>query len=128
MTAASTPGPWSYEQDGGDWSILYDLGAEHGPRRLGKIFDHACEFQEEDARLIAAAPDLFAALDGCCEHMEWSTPQGKEAYIAARLALAKASEAAIATEARRAETVQQGSVHEGAGRKASPTPNHHSSR
>jgi hypothetical protein len=32
---------------------------------------------------------------------------------------------AIATEARRAETAKQGSVHEGAGRKASPKGQHH---
>lgn len=34
-----------------------------------------------------AAEALRAALVGCIEHMEWSTPQGKAAYEAAKIAL-----------------------------------------
>lgn len=56
-----TPGPWGYEADDGDWNITYALNLEHGPRRLAKVFDYANEFQEEDARLIAAAPELYEA-------------------------------------------------------------------
>lgn len=42
------------------------------------------------ARLIGAAPFLLQALLGCCEHMEWSTQQGKEAYDDAMAAIRNA--------------------------------------
>ncbi len=48
------------------------------------------------ARVMAAAPALRDALRGALEHMEWSTPQGSEAYLACMeaLALLDASEVA----------------------------------
>lgn len=42
-----------------------------------------------DALLIQSAPDLAKACEAAIEHMEWSTPQGKEAYDALQAALAK---------------------------------------
>lgn len=53
-----TPGPWGLEEDGGDWFITYDLHLEHGPRRLGVVFDYANEFESANARLIVKAPDM----------------------------------------------------------------------
>jgi len=33
--------------------------------------------------------DVVEALEGCIEHMEHSTPQGRQAWMSARAALAK---------------------------------------
>ncbi|MBU9579581.1 hypothetical protein KTE26_14195 [Ralstonia mannitolilytica] len=38
--------------------------------------------------------ELVEALVGCCEHMEWSTSQGRDAYTNAKAAIAKAREGA----------------------------------
>jgi len=46
------------------------------------------------ARLIAAAPELLAALIGATEHMHWSRPEGEAAFKAAKAAIAKATGAA----------------------------------
>lgn len=45
-----TPGPWSFENDAG----IYHINAPH----VGWV----CETTERDARLIAAAPDMYEAL------------------------------------------------------------------
>jgi len=55
-----TPGPWRFQQDGGEpyWSV--DM-----PRPDGEEYGSANAMvytNEADARLIAAAPDLLAAL------------------------------------------------------------------
>jgi hypothetical protein len=79
-----TPGPWEYR----------DRMVIGGPRS-----SYVCEVSgaasnaehQADARLIAAAPALLEALAGCIEHMEWSTPQGKDAHAAAIAALRQAA-------------------------------------
>ena len=52
---------------------------------------HFAHINAEDARLIAVSPSLLAALIGCVEHMEHSTPQGKQAYETAKTEIAKAT-------------------------------------
>lgn len=60
-----TPGPWRVERDGDvvdeyklvDWPYL--IRAADGTKVCNLV---ECETSEEDARLIAAAPDLYAAL------------------------------------------------------------------
>ncbi|MBW8463527.1 hypothetical protein [Acidovorax sp.] len=88
MSTKSTPGPWrakqlgSYSQPG--WVILWpDKGGTH-MRRL----DYQGNFTEQDARLIAAAPELLEALVHC------STDEGPEQewLNKARAAIAKATE------------------------------------
>lgn len=60
-----TPGPWHAEGDG-DW---FDAVDERG-------FAVAEAMTEPDARLIAAAPDLLAALRTCpCPADGWNTIQ-----------------------------------------------------
>jgi hypothetical protein len=66
-----TPGPWTvgrpdYAADGvayvaarNEWSTV--------PREIAVIY--RAEAQQENARLIAAAPDLLAALDTACEFL-----------------------------------------------------------
>jgi hypothetical protein len=50
-----TPGPWRAEQDAlGHWAILWPHSTKRAVAR--KVYS------EDDARLIAAAPDLYEAL------------------------------------------------------------------
>lgn len=54
MTTTHTPGPWTVESDDGvDFTVL---GGKSSQVRI------AVECGERDARLIAAAPDMLAAL------------------------------------------------------------------
>lgn len=61
-----TPGPWAIGvivQNDGSMSIMHEL--EDGEReRIGCAFDYETPIGEANARLIAAAPDLLAALEG----------------------------------------------------------------
>ena len=61
-----TPGPWRFAQDGDEpyWNV--DMPMQDGSSGYG--FANAMVYTtEEDARLIAAAPDLLAALKGILE-------------------------------------------------------------
>jgi hypothetical protein len=85
--AAHTPGPWTVEEscvtDGG-WDIPEIPEAMYRDSRFGL---------EADAKLIAAAPDLLAALAHIVSFYQDPMPVGSsgEAMInAARAALAKA--------------------------------------
>jgi len=93
MNNKFTPGPWSkpyYEADGHDkgWWI-------HNGKAGADEFAVAVTFSlnpnaEHDARLIAAAPDLLAALLGCIPQLELGN--GEAAHIkAARAAITKAT-------------------------------------
>lgn len=64
---AHTPGPWRYEQDGHEpyWNV--DMPMQDGSPGYG--YANAMVYTtEEDARLIAAAPELLAALKA---HVPW---------------------------------------------------------
>lgn len=57
----STPGPWTVQassnpKNGTDWRDIVSLGTEFSPSYVGEAL-------EQDAQLIAAAPDLLAALE-----------------------------------------------------------------
>lgn len=82
------PGPWrvkqlgSYAQPG--WVVLWpDKGGTH-MRRL----DYQGNFTEQDARLIAAAPELLAALLAVVKVADRATAE----FDQARVAIAKATE------------------------------------
>jgi hypothetical protein len=71
MTARHTPGPWDYEQSlRGDgvpipysWQVLAEIAPPPG---VDEAFMHVADCETEaNARLIAAAPDLLAALREC---------------------------------------------------------------
>ena len=61
MSTKHTPGPWdvrksSNPKNGTAWRDIVSLGGDFGPSYVGEALD-------VDARLIAAAPDLLAALE-----------------------------------------------------------------
>lgn len=98
--AAHTPGPWHFKKlamhDGGH-VVMFTAQNSQRAHRL----DCAGEFKEADARLIAAAPDLWAA---CKSMIEWDDREKdhavdfsarmllcEAAFNAARAAIAKAT-------------------------------------
>ncbi len=71
-TAAHTPGPWivapsSNNGNGTAWRDILSTGTEFAPSYVGEAL-------EQDARLIASAPDLLAALENVL--MYCVTPKG----------------------------------------------------
>jgi hypothetical protein len=91
MSEQHTPGPWGYSKCRCGHPVCHSYHINHS--RSNGAFDEA------DARLIAAAPDLLAALEGLFEqcamvHKHWGDgANGKEADAAqdaGRAAIAKA--------------------------------------
>ena len=79
---AHTPGPWKYDyEDGYCGEIIASNGKE--------VATFTDEPNAPDARLIAAAPDLLAALIQISESLPYSSPVN--AHIIARAAIAKAT-------------------------------------
>lgn len=88
MSSTRTPGPWRVKQLGNysqpGWVILWpDKGGTH-MRRL----DYQGSFREQDARLLAAAPDLLAALQAVVRVADRATAEFDQAHAA----IAKATE------------------------------------
>jgi len=80
MTTQHTPGPWRHRINGRDAFIIYEL--DHG--RIAYLQDPVHgrdETLEANARLIAAAPELLAALDDLLAYAE-STHQAQAAKAA----------------------------------------------
>lgn len=65
-----TPGPWKAICDKNDfhWYAVRDL--RHSYVYVAKI-EHQSEDSEADARLIAAAPELLAALEVACSYLDF---------------------------------------------------------
>ena len=93
MTSAPwTPGPWTVHKS----RTTDDVGIIGGGGCLAECFseirrknENAVREQEANAHLIAAAPDLYAALDGLLGLLDAGSLYEPQAY-AARAALAKA--------------------------------------
>lgn len=89
-----TPGPWSYSKSTDGWSYTINIhqaeNAEYTPDWSDVAFC-TCKgerqgIQEANARLIAAAPDLLAALELIMESYDLNLDE----INAARAAIAKA--------------------------------------
>ena len=80
MKTQHTPGPWTVDNQ-------YIHGPD-GIRFLAVAGDGA---GQANARLIASAPDLYAALENIIEHRERMGLGSDHVYDAARAAIAKAT-------------------------------------
>jgi hypothetical protein len=87
-----TPGPWRVgghprDNSGTAWHEILTDADEFGP-------SYVCQAMEQDARLIAAAPDLLAALRMAVARIEVANAEGNpilSAWLAdARAAIARA--------------------------------------
>ena len=97
MTTQHTPGPW--EVCDLDWQFRFVEGSyELGLKAISTPnIKHyiATEIDAADARLIAAAPDLLAALEVVREYMDHAADQfSYEDIVQIRAAIAKAKGAA----------------------------------
>jgi len=82
MKTQHTPGPWVANEDG----LVYSTN-----QRLRK-HNVICAVHPTNAALIAAAPELLAALKDLCNSFKWCNEDydSHESYIAASAAIAKA--------------------------------------
>jgi len=93
MKLSHTPGPW-------DWHGPYMTGGykvsaldKDGHQTMQAFVDRADRATNEaNARLIAAAPDLLAALLRCVAVLEQTGPMPSAIRTEARAAIAKATE------------------------------------
>lgn len=98
MTTKHTPGPWEIQQletnrNGYDWPTF----AVRSPQNVclavvGDVDRHHAEQHPANARLIAAAPDLLAALIELRDSYPWSANRtvGGELWSQVNAAIAKA--------------------------------------
>lgn len=85
MQTKHTPGPWELRQStNGYWFIDHEQGGEG--YTLTKL-----ECGEDDARLIAAAPELLVALEACLQRLDSHDEQSVPECLAALAAIAKAT-------------------------------------
>lgn len=63
--SAHTPGPWTYSQDEG--AKVYMIQVERDAQPIARV---AWFEAESNACLIAAAPELLEALEGCMDYFE----------------------------------------------------------
>jgi len=88
MNTKHTPGPWAVVSSWDDYMV-------EGPNKEEIIFQdgpyQTPSIKEANARLIAAAPDLFEALKHMVEVCPAIDPNGEEAHIKACAAIAKAT-------------------------------------
>lgn len=89
MTTQHTPGPWVVDRSHPDWVEGTTIWAND------VVIAHAVADQhhqtEANARLIAAAPDLLAALEACLRRLDAHDDQSAPECLAARAAIAKAT-------------------------------------
>ena len=84
-----TPGPWRYDRTNGSPTTGEHMIAGAKPGYLAEVRDCGSGDVRANAHLIAAAPDLYAALDGLLGLLDAGSLYEPQAY-AARAALAKA--------------------------------------
>ena len=84
-----TPGPWVVDRSHPDWVEGTTIWAND------VVIAHAVADQhhqtEANARLIAAAPDLLAALEACLHRLDAHDDQSAPECLTARAAIAKAT-------------------------------------
>lgn len=69
MKTTHTPGPWRYDRANGSPTTGEHMIAGAKPGYLAEVRDCGSGDVSANARLIAAAPDLLAALEKCCSYL-----------------------------------------------------------
>jgi hypothetical protein len=87
MEAKYTPGPWGWTYDGSSDYSIGTLADPQGDNRIAHVWDKNDERARANVNLIAAAPDLLAAL----YRMRCGNPLTPEAIDQADAAIAKAT-------------------------------------
>lgn len=97
MSAQHTPGPWTAIVHA-DWPHRQDvyITAQQwgviGVVSIDPSLEHLVDAQRANLRLIAAAPDMLAALEDALEFLQdWEDLSGGPAARKARAAIAKAT-------------------------------------
>ena len=96
METKWTPGPWRYDRTNGSPTTGEHMIAGAKPGYLAEVRDCGSGDVRANAHLIAAAPDLYAALaamdSALCDGFDTQAQRlaGRKALIAARAARAKA--------------------------------------
>lgn len=90
MKTQHTPGPWRYVRENGSPSTGQHMVAGARPGYLAEVRDCGSGCVEANARLIAAAPELLAALVAAVELIETLSPNECDTLRHARAAVAKA--------------------------------------
>lgn len=89
-----TPGPWILDYDKGSTRDILSL--EHGGICMVRVAGrHSKETFDANALLIAAAPDLLAALECVLKHASFDGVTGQLAHTRARVAIAKATRGSL---------------------------------
>ena len=90
METKHTPGPWTVRDHGG--YIEVETPDEPTVAHFGSLsFDGADhDWALANARLIAAAPELLAALKAMADRAEWYGDEDADSLCGARAAIAKA--------------------------------------
>ncbi len=97
MTTKHTPGPWHYAE--------CQMGAPSIDTAIGDLFTSVLPLEEERAnvRLMAAAPDLLAALEAAHGYLVmFGTDHGDHIRSVCRAAIAKAKGQSSSTDTARA--------------------------
>jgi len=94
MKTKHTPSPWYTDTAGqGDITVTSTHDKHGSDQDVCEVYGASDEEQAANAALIAAAPDLLAALEACMDMKEWDDSNGPEAaaYDRASAAIAKAT-------------------------------------
>jgi len=88
MTHSHTPGPWSDTGSDGRCNIIVESNTG-SVGAVWRVNGYVC--QAADARLIAAAPDMLAALENLLSDKYLADPINADRMAKARAAIAKAT-------------------------------------
>lgn len=92
VTAQHTPGPWTIRYGTNLFSESGRLVASTGGHSLNGRFGDEHRINVANARLIAAAPELLAALNQIANEMQSASSRGRDvsvSWLDARIALAR---------------------------------------
>ena len=93
MTVKHTPGPWAIfvPKSLSNDDMVYGIDTNNGIKSESVVLFDGGILKKEDARLIAAAPDLLDAAIEFCRKVESGGAKSSKSYAAFKSAIAKAT-------------------------------------